>query len=81
MSTRTSGAQHDLKEMVGCLELVIPTSSGNESLTRVEIIDSQIAHTGWSCNRRTLVEEFLLKITESDRGYSREGLVPLIGKL
>jgi hypothetical protein len=76
-----SGAQHDLKEMISCLELLMTTSSSNESLTRVEIFDSQAAHADWSCNRRTLVEVFLLKITEPDRGYSREGLVRLIGKL
>lgn len=33
----------------------------NEAKTRTEIIDSQLAHAGWSQSRRTLVEEFLLK--------------------
>ena len=48
------------------------TSGPNEAQTRTEIIDSQLAHAGWSRNRRTLVEEFLLKIGEPDGVYGGE---------
>lgn len=47
-------------------------SSRNEAQTRAQAIDSQLAHAGWSRNRRTLVEEFLLKIAEPDSGYGNE---------
>lgn len=40
------------------------TSTRDEAQTRTEIIDSQLAHAGWSRSRRTLIEEFLLKTTE-----------------
>ena len=48
------------------------TSSRDEAQTRTEIIDSQLAHAGWSRNRRTLVEEFLLKTGEPDGVYGGE---------
>lgn len=48
------------------------TSSRNEAQTRTEIIDWQLAHAGWSRNRRTLLEEFLLKVGQSDGGYGDE---------
>jgi type I restriction enzyme R subunit len=48
------------------------TTIRNEARTRSEIIDSQLAHAGWSRNRRTLVEEFLLKTAEPDCGYGGE---------
>ncbi|MGZ7172298.1 type I restriction endonuclease subunit R [Burkholderia gladioli] len=48
------------------------TSGPNEAQTRTEIIDSQLAHAGWSRNRRTLVEEFLLKIGEPGGVYGGE---------
>lgn len=48
------------------------TPSRNEAQTRTEIIDSQLAHAGWSRNRRTLVEEFLLKTAEPDSAYGNE---------
>ena len=47
-------------------------SSLDESRTRTEIIDSQLAHAGWSTNRRTLVEEFLLTASEHDGGFGGE---------
>ncbi|KFK96609.1 MULTISPECIES: DEAD/DEAH box helicase family protein [unclassified Serratia (in: enterobacteria)] len=40
------------------------TSSRDEAQTRTEIIDSHLAHAGWSRSRRTIIEEFLLKTTE-----------------
>lgn len=48
------------------------TSSRNEARTRTEITDSQLAHAGWSRNRRTLVEEFVFKTTEPDSAYGNE---------
>lgn len=48
------------------------TSSRSEARTRTEIIDSQLAHAGWSTGRRTLVEEFLLRTGEPDRSYGGE---------
>lgn len=48
------------------------TPSRNEAQTRIEIIDSQLAHAGWSRNRKTLVEEFLLRTAEPDSAYGNE---------
>lgn len=48
------------------------SSNRNEAQTRTEIIDSQLAYAGWSRNRRTLVEEFLLQIAESESSYGNE---------
>lgn len=48
------------------------TSSRNEAQTRTEIINSQLAYAGWSRNRRTVVEEFLLKTAEPDSAYGGE---------
>lgn len=44
----------------------------SEAATRTELIDSQLARAGWSRNRRTLVEEFILKATEPDGSYGNE---------
>lgn len=49
------------------------TASGrNEASTRTELIDTQLARAGWSRNRRTLIEEFLLKAAEPDGAYGNE---------
>lgn len=48
------------------------SSNRDEAQTRTEIIDSQLAYAGWSRNRRTLVEEFLLQIAESESTYGNE---------
>jgi type I restriction enzyme R subunit len=42
------------------------TSNRDEAQTRTEIIDSQLARSGWSRSRRTLIEEFLLKTVEPE---------------
>jgi type I restriction enzyme R subunit len=44
----------------------------NEAQTRTELIDSQLAHAGWSHNRRSLIEEFLLKTAESEGAYGND---------
>jgi len=41
----------------------------NESATRNELIDTQLARAGWSTGRRTLVKEFLLKAAETEGTY------------
>lgn len=48
------------------------TSSRSEAKTRAQVIDSQLAHAGWSQSRRTLVEEFLLKTAEPAGSYGNE---------
>jgi type I restriction enzyme, R subunit len=40
-------------------------SGRDETQTRRELIDTQLARSGWSGSRRTLVEEFLVKRTDS----------------
>ncbi|MBW4028212.1 MAG: DEAD/DEAH box helicase family protein [Acidobacteria bacterium] len=40
-------------------------SGRDETQTRRELIDTQLARSGWSGSRRTLVEEFLIKRTDS----------------
>lgn len=47
-------------------------SERNEASTRTELIDTQLARAGWSRNRRTLIEEYLLKASEPDSAYSNE---------
>jgi type I restriction enzyme R subunit len=47
-------------------------SERNEASTRTDLIDTQLARAGWSSNRRTLIEEFLLKATEPDSAYGNE---------
>lgn len=44
-------------------------SDRNEAQTRTGLIDSQLAHAGWSRNRRTLIEEFLLRAAEPESNY------------
>lgn len=46
------------------------TTSRNEAQTRIEIIDSQLSHAGWSRSRRTFLEEFLLRSDKSDSDSS-----------
>src|SRR3989344_2445112 len=48
------------------------TPSRNEAQTGAQVIDSQLAHAGWSQSRRTLVEEFLLKTAEPAGNYGNE---------
>src|SRR5215510_11203210 len=40
------------------------TESLTESITRLTLVDQQLAHAGWSRSRRTLIEEVLLKSAE-----------------
>jgi type I restriction enzyme, R subunit len=47
-------------------------SNRNEASTRTELIDTQLARAGWSRNRRTLIEEFLLKAAEPSSTYGNE---------
>lgn len=48
------------------------TLNPNEAQTRTEAIDSQLARAGWSHNRRTLLEEFLLKVVEPGGTYGND---------
>ena len=48
------------------------TTSRNETQTRIELIDSQLARAGWSRNRRNLVNEFLLQTAEPTADYGGE---------
>lgn len=41
----------------------------NEAETRTELIDTQLVRAGCFRNRRTLLEEFLLKTSEPDNAY------------
>lgn len=50
----------------------------NETQTRTEIIDSQLAYAGWSRNRRTLVEEFVLRTSEPASTYAGEQFVDYV---
>lgn len=43
-----------------------------EAQTRIELIDAQLARAGWSKNRRSMVEEFVLKVAEPESGYHRD---------
>lgn len=47
-------------------------AGSNEKTTRSELIDSQLAHAGWSKSRRSLVEEFVLSTSSPDSSYGRE---------
>jgi type I restriction enzyme R subunit len=48
---------------------VMSDPNRNESSTRTELIDTQLARAGWSNSRRTLLEEVLLKAAEPDGAY------------
>ncbi|MDE2388858.1 MAG: hypothetical protein KGN35_07230, partial [Betaproteobacteria bacterium] len=47
-------------------------SNLNEARTRADFIDSQLAQAGWSRNRFTLLEEFLLKAAQPDSTYGND---------
>lgn len=47
-------------------------AGSNEKTTRSELIDSQLAHAGWSKSRRCLIEEFVLSTSSPDSSYGRE---------
>lgn len=46
--------------------------TASESHTRIELIDKQLAHAGWTENRRSLVEAFSLKVLEPEKNYTSE---------
>lgn len=46
--------------------------NSKESDTRTEIIDTQLAMAGWSKNRKSTIEEYLLKIEKDQTQYGRE---------
>lgn len=48
------------------------THPPNESQTRATLIDTQLAHAGWSSNRRTLIEEYALHVKEPDPPYGSD---------
>lgn len=50
----------------------VMTELKSEGQTRTDLIDSQLAHAGWSNSRRTLIEEFLLKTSEPESKYSTQ---------
>jgi type I restriction enzyme R subunit len=43
--------------------------SENEATTRTQLIDVQLARSGWSKNRRALVEEYALQAAEPESSY------------
>jgi len=43
----------------------------NESITRTELIDTQLARAGWSKNRKLLLEEVLLQIAHPEQSYGQ----------
>lgn len=51
---------------------VMSDPNRNESSTRTELIDTQLARAGWSHSRRTLLEEVLLEVAEQDGTYGNE---------
>lgn len=44
----------------------------NEASTRLNLIDAQLAHAGWSKGRKSLLEEFLLQTGEPDKAYGEQ---------
>ena len=44
--------------------------TSNEATTRIQLIDAQLAHAGWSKSRRSLIEEFVLMAEEPEGAYS-----------
>jgi len=48
------------------------TFNSNETETRTEIIDTQLALAGWSKNRKSTIEEYLLKVEQDQTQYGRE---------
>ena len=48
------------------------TSGRSEAQTRAEIIDTQLARSGWSRNRRNFIAEFLLRVEEPDDAHRGE---------
>jgi type I restriction enzyme R subunit len=43
----------------------VPAITPNETLTRTELIDSQLARAGWSKQRKMLLEEVLLTTSQN----------------
>jgi type I restriction enzyme, R subunit len=44
----------------------LPVASTSEASTRIQVIDAQLAHAGWSESRRDYIEEYVLAAQESD---------------
>lgn len=78
MSAMAEGALHEAKDKVDSLEQTMTDTSSIEAQTSLEHIDSQLAHAGWSLNRRTLVGELLLKTTDSDCAFAHEQLADYV---
>ncbi|GIC06136.1 restriction endonuclease subunit R [Vibrio cholerae] len=47
-------------------------NSSNEKFTRADIIDKQLALSGWSLSRRTLVEEYLINAASVEKNIQTE---------
>lgn len=47
-------------------------TSSNEKFTRADIIDKQLALSGWSLSRRTLVEEYLINAASVEKNIQTE---------
>lgn len=50
----------------------MPAITPNESITRTELIDTQLARAGWSKQRKMLLEEVLLQIAIPDQPYGKD---------
>ncbi len=50
----------------------MPERTPNETITRNELIDSQLARAGWSKQRKMLLEEVLLQVSTPDQPYGKD---------
>jgi len=59
----------------------LPVASTNEATTRIQVIDAQLAHAGWSESRRDYIEEYVLATQEPEatRGWSQFADYVLLG--
>lgn len=51
---------------------MLPAHNESEAQTRAFSIDTQLSRAGWSRNRLTLIDEYLLKTGEPDSAYGNE---------
>jgi len=50
----------------------VPAITPNETITRTELIDTQLARAGWSKQRKMLLEEVLLQVSTPDLPYGKD---------
>jgi len=51
---------------------IVSAITPKETITRTELIDTQLVRAGWSKQRKILLEEVLLQVATPDQSYGKD---------